>query len=311
MGNLEPVRYESAILPYVGRFAPSPTGSVHMGIARTALLAWLDAKAHNGQLHLRIEDVDLPRVVEGSADAIQTDLRWLGLPWDGPVTYQSQRFPRYQRALEVLSGLGRVYECTCSRKEIRAASAPHGPSDEGPRYPGTCRAGAQPKPNRVPALRFNTHNLPIIRHRDRAVGIIQQNVEQEVGDFVLQRADRLWAYQLAVTVDDLEQKISCVVRGEDLVSSTPRQLLLRNQLRPEAPPLETMHVPLMVDDEGRRLAKRHGDTSIASLREAGVTSETIIGQLAHSIGLIPSVEPVTPAELISVWTAQLSERRLV
>lgn len=295
----------------MGRLAPSPTGRIHLGIGRTSLAAWLDARAHGGRLLLRIEDIDRQRTVEGAADDIRADLEWLGLTWDegpdvggpnGPYV-QSARDEIYEAALAHLAGLGRTFRCTCSRKEIAAASAPHGPSDEGPRYPGTCRDAFRPKPGRTPAVRLRTEPGDEVHHTDRAVGDLSQAVDARVGDFVLRRADGLWAYQLAVTVDDLRQGVTCVVRADDLAGSTARQLLLRRLLDPGAAPLETLHVPLMRDEDGRRLAKRSGSTTVAAYREAGTTPEALIGRLAAGLGLGDGA-PAGPEAFVEAWRAR-------
>lgn len=286
---------------YVGRLAPSPTGRIHLGIVRTSLAAWLDARAHGGALLLRIEDIDTVRTVPGASDEIRYDLEWLGLDWDGPVVVQSERFDRYQAALDRLSAQGRTFGCTCTRREIALASAPHGPSEDGPRYPGTCRGGFAPKPDRAPAIRLRTEPEDEVRHADRRLGPLDQNVYEAVGDFVLKRTDGLWAYQLAVTVDDLEQGVTCVVRGEDLAGSTPRQLLLRRLLDPAAGPLDSLHVPLMLGPDNKRLAKRSGSTTVAAHREAGSSAPVIIGRLAAELGLVPAGTVAWPGELVEAW----------
>lgn len=280
---------------------------MHMGIARTALIAWLDARVHEGRFVLRIEDIDGPRVVEGSAASILRDLEWLGLDWDGPIEFQSSRSELYQRALADLETKGLVYPCTCSRKEIRAASAPHGPSDEGPRYPGTCRGGARPKPNRQAAYRFRTPKGRVIEQLDRRLGPIGQDVEASVGDFVLRRSDGLWAYQLAVTVDDYLQGVTCIVRGEDLAASTPRQLLLRGALYSDAPALETLHVPLVIGNDGRRLATRDGAAAVAETRADGARPAAVVGQLAATLGLASAGDERTPRELLEAWAERLED----
>ncbi|MCK6544677.1 tRNA glutamyl-Q(34) synthetase GluQRS [Myxococcota bacterium] len=295
---------------YVGRFAPSPTGRMHLGVARTLLAAWLDARAHDGHLVLRIEDIDLARTVPGAADELQRDLEWLGLDWDegpgrdlgrGPHV-QSARFDRYHAAITRLEALGRVYPCSCSRKEIAlASSAPHGPSDDGPRYSGKCRAGYVPRPDRTAALRLRTEPPDHVEHVDRRYGALAQDVHDAVGDFVLRRADGMWAYQLAVTVDDLEQGVTTIVRGADLLTSTPRQLLLRRLLDPSAPPLATLHVPLVLGPTGQRLAKRDGAIAIADQRAKGHTPEAVIGALAHSLGLVETRAPLRARELVERW----------
>lgn len=287
---------------YVGRLAPSPTGDLHLGIARTSLVAWLDARAADGKLLMRIEDIDRPRNVDGSAARILEDLRWLGLDWDGPATLQSERFSRYEAALQTLADLGRTFACTCSRREIAAAaSAPHGRS---PRYPGTCREGFVEKPGRTPAIRLLTRPEDQVNHTDRLLGDASQNVFETVGDFVLRRADGMWAYQLAVTVDDLLQGVNVVVRGADLLDSTPRQILLRRLLDPSAAPLKSLHVPLVLGASGQRLAKRDGAPPVRALREAGVSAAQVIGKLAHSLGLLDAPQPISAQALVERWNLQ-------
>jgi glutamyl-tRNA synthetase len=287
-------------LPYVGRFAPSPTGRIHVGVARTFLAAWLDARRQGGVILLRIEDIDRPRTVPGAADQIRRDLEWLGLDWDGEVVEQSARFDRYEAAVERLRSMGRIYACTCSRKEIALASAPHGEGDDGPRYPGTCRAGTH-RSDRPASLRLRTEPGDVVRHEDRAFGPVDQDVHSVVGDFVLHRADGLWAYQLAVAVDDLEQGVTTIVRGRDLLHSTPRQLLLRRLLDVEARPLATLHVPILLGPEGKRLAKRDGPIAIADHRDAGVSPAAMIGRLAASLGLVPIGTRITASEVVPRW----------
>jgi glutamyl-tRNA synthetase len=265
---------------------------MHLGHARTALVTWLRARQQGGEIVMRIEDIDRPRVVPGAADAICRDHEWLGLDWDEGPVYQSSRGRAYERALRHLVDAGFVYRCTCSRKEIAAiASAPHG--DEGPRYPGTCRGGPT-KPGRPAALRFRFGD-PSPGFEDRVCG---HYPEGEVGgDFVLRRADGIWAYQLAVVVDDADSGITEVIRGADLLSSTPRQIALYRALGFSVPGFA--HVGLVVDSEGTRLSKRHGATAIEALREAGRTPEDVIGLLAMSLGLTPDAAPIRAENLIS------------
>ena len=294
--------------PYRGRLAPSPTGSLHLGVARTSLVAWLRARKHNGVLVMRIEDIDMPRVVTDSASAIMSDLRWLGLDWDegpdvgGPhVPYeQAQRTQLYADALATLQQRGYVYPCTCSRKDIASiASAPHG--DLGQLYPGTCRDGAT-RSDRPPALRFK-HRDALPRFEDLLHGLYSDPI---VDDFVLKRGDGVFAYQLAVVVDDIAMQITEVVRGDDLLSSTPRQLALYQALAAPAP--RFVHVPLLLGPDGRRLSKRHHAPSIGDYRERGVSAASIIGWLAASLGIIDKPEPIQPRELISSF--ELSRLRL-
>lgn len=285
--------------PYRGRLAPSPTGSLHLGVARSALVAWLRARKHAGVLVMRIEDIDMPRVVSDSAQAIMADLRWLGLDWDegpdlgGPhLPYeQSRRTQLYHAALETLRERGYVYPCTCSRKDIASiASAPHG--ELGPIYPGTCRSAAI-RSDRPPALRFK-HRDATPRFDDLLHGSYCDPI---VDDFVLRRGDGVFAYQLAVVVDDIAMQISEVVRGDDLLSSTPRQLALYRALGAPAP--HFVHVPLLLGPDGRRLSKRHHAPSIGEYRANGVSAPYIIGWLAASLGLIERAEAVHPRELVA------------
>lgn len=285
------------VTPYRTRFAPSPTGQMHLGHARTALVAWLRARQQGGCILMRIEDIDAPRVVPGSADAICRDHEWLGLTWDEGPVYQSSRGEAYEAALSVLVEEGRVFACTCSRKEIAAvASAPHG--DEGPRYPGTCRNGPT-HPERSASLRFRFDD-PSPGFDDLIAGSVEPGIVS--GDFVLRRADGVWAYQLAVVVDDAEQRITEVIRGADLLSSTPRQIALYRSLGHEPPGFA--HVGLVVDAEGTRLSKRHGATAIASLREAGQSAEAVIGALARSLGLVDTNAPIRPDALVSRFSLE-------
>jgi len=276
---------------------------MHLGIARTALVAWLRARCEHGALVLRIEDIDTPRVVAGSAQAIMDDLRWLGLDWDegpdasGPRPHapylQSQRSALYEAAIERLRAGGFVYPCTCSRKDIAGlASAPHG--DLGPLYPGTCREHPR-HPERAASLRFKQIG-PAPAFTDRLQGAYPNPAAD---DFVLRRADGMFAYQLAVVVDDIAMGITEVVRGDDLLSSTPRQLSLYAAFGVRAPSF--LHVPLLLGPDGRRLSKRHGAPAIAAYRAAGVSAERVLGFLAASLGLIdPTREPkITARELIS------------
>jgi glutamyl-tRNA synthetase len=280
-----------AATPYRGRLAPSPTGPVHFGTARTALLAWLAARAAGGTVVLRIEDLDAPRVVAGAEQAIGEDLRWLGLHWDegpdaggpfGPYR-QSERGSLYERVLGALQAQGLLFPCTCTRAELaRTASAPHG--ELGPRYPGTCRR-KPPRRDRPASLRFHMERSP--GFRDRLYG---EQPETEGDDFVVRRSDGQYAYQLAVVADDLAMGITEVVRGADLLSSTPRQLALYRALGAEPPSF--LHVPLVLGAGGARLAKRHGAPAIAERRAAGEAPESVLGQLASSVGL------ATPGELV-------------
>jgi len=292
------------VTPYRGRFAPSPTGDLHLGTAATALVAWLAARVAKGTLVMRIEDIDAPRVVDGAEARQLDDLAWLGLDWDegpdvgGPFgSYrQSERGRRYEKALDQLAARGLTFLCDCSRRDIAAvASAPHD-GDEGPRYPGTCRSKpANRSWKRPPAVRL-TVPPGIVVVKDRFRGRLEQAVDDVVGDFVLRRGDGMFAYQLAVTVDDLAMGITEVVRGIDLLSSAPRQRMLARLLG-GAPEPAFAHVPLLVDGAGGRLAKRLGGHSLRAMREDGWSPAAVIGLLAHLLGLRPTDQPVRPRDL--------------
>jgi glutamyl-Q tRNA(Asp) synthetase len=233
---------------YRGRFAPSPTGPLHFGSLVAALGSYLDARHHQGQWLLRVEDLDPPREVAGSADAILKALEAFGMDWDGPVGYQSKRSQYYDEALETLDDAGYLFGCACTRKEI-ADSAIR--TETGNIYPGTCRAGLQPgRAARSIRVRVNQTE---INFTDRLQGNLQQKLDNEVGDFIVRRADMLVAYQLAVVVDDAKQEITSIVRGADLLDSTPRQLYLQKLLGLPAP--DYLHLPVAVNTRADKLSK--------------------------------------------------------
>jgi glutamyl-tRNA synthetase len=284
--------------PLVTRFAPSPTGAQHVGNARTYLITWLLARSAGGRIVLRIEDIDSPRVKTGAADEALADLRWLGLEWDDAPVVQTQRIPLYVAALKRLQDQELVYPCTCTRSDIeQAASAPHADGQEVP-YPGTCAgrsvADARQLAGRPFAWRFRVADMPAFVDGFR--GPVRLSRDDVGGDFVAWKSQGTPAYQLAVVVDDANQGVSVVVRGDDLVSSTPRQLLLYRALGLGPP--DFVHVPLVVGPDGRRLAKRHGDTRLLALREAGVRPERLIGLLAWSCGWLPAIEPIRAGDLL-------------
>jgi glutamyl-tRNA synthetase len=277
---------------YRGRFAPSPTGDLHLGSLATALIAAARARAAGGRLLLRVEDIDTARVVAGSEGRQRDDLRWLGLDWDegpdvggpsGPYR-QSERAAYYEEALARLAGQGLLYLCDCSRAEIaQVASAPHA-GDEGPRYPGTCRRfgmGVR-QWKRPPAVRVMLPDREVAVD-DALQGRLVQHVAGEVGDFVLKRGDGVYAYQLAVVVDDIEMGITEVVRGVDLLASAPRQALLAELLggRPPA----WAHVPLVVGTDGARLQKREASETLADSRQRGLTPADVVARLTRTLGL--------------------------
>ena len=286
----------------VGRLAPSPTGVLHLGNARSFLLAWLDLRSRGGTVLLRIEDLDGPRVRGGAAEQVLEDLRWLGLDWDGEPLLQSSRAGAHAVALQRLAARGLAYPCTCTRADIeRAASAPHA-GEEGPVYPGTClgrwtdAAEAEAATGRTPAWRFRVPDQEEVV-RDRVAGERRYRVAEELGDFVIHKRDGQAAYQLAVVVDDAAAGVDSVLRGDDLLPSAARQQLLYRALEAVAP--EWAHVPLVVGEDGRRLAKRHGDTSLQAFRDGGVSAEALVGWLAVTAGLREKAEPCAAAELVS------------
>ena len=283
-----------------GRLAPSPTGAQHVGNARTYLIAWLSARSQGAKVTLRIEDIDSPRVKPGGVAGIEEDLRWLGLEWDDGPYLQTPRLALYEEALQRLRLAELVYPCTCTRSDIvEAGSAPH-PEHEGPAYPGTC-AGRQAAEaeflDRPYAWRFRVNESPVFDDLFR--GPTRIDLKSAGGDFVVWKSSSTPAYQLAVVVDDAAMGITEVVRGNDLVPSTPRQLLLYRALGYAIP--RFAHIPLVVGPDGRRLAKRHGDTRLSALRTAGVKAEALVGLLAWSCGWLATPEPVSVRELLPLF----------
>jgi len=290
-----------AIQPPVGRLAPSPTGAQHVGNARTYLLAWLSVRSRGGRLILRMEDIDSPRIKPGADRQAIDDLLWLGLDWDEGPYIQTQRLALYEDALERLKAAERVYPCTCTRSDIAAAaSAPHA-GQEGPVYPGTCSTRSADDAvelckEGVPfAWRFRATDQER-RIQDLVVGEQRCNVARDLGDFVVGKTDGTPAYQLAVVVDDAAMGVTEALRGGDLLPSAFRQLELYEALGARPPAFA--HVPLVVGMDGRRLAKRHGDTRLATLRQQGVAPEQLVGLLAWSCGLISEPHPCRPADLL-------------
>ncbi len=278
-----------------GRFAPTPSGDLHLGNLRTALVAWLFARASNSEFVLRVEDLD-PGTTSPEFELRQlSDLAAIGLDWDGPVVRQSERRDAHQEALAELEGQGLLYPCYCTRREIRqAAQAPHGPTG----YPGTCREldttarRRLESEGRPPALRLRSSGLPI-RFEDELVG----PVEAPVDDVVVRRNDGIVAYNLAVVVDDADQRVEMVVRGDDLVSATPAQILLAQHLG--IPPPGYAHVPLVLGPGGARLAKRDGAVTLSELALGGYDAAAVRSLLAWSLGMATRGEPVTMEDLIS------------
>jgi glutamyl-tRNA synthetase len=300
-----------------GRYAPSPSGDLHLGNLRTALLAWLFVRSYNGRFVLRIEDLDRPRVRPGATERMLTDLHWLGLDWDegpdcgGPYApyTQSERIDIYQHYLQRLRNLGLVYPCYCSRAEIaQLAHTLQQGEEDGPRYPGTCRYLTEAQRQhfeergRRPALRFRVDDERIVSFTDLLIGPTTQHVQRSVGDFILLRSDGIFAYQFAVVVDDALMRINQVVRGADLLSSTARQILLYEALGFPVPPFA--HVPLLLDEQGKRLAKRTQSMGLEPLRTAGMTPAQVIGQLAASCGLVEQGECISAMGLAQRYYQQ-------
>ena len=294
----------------VGRFAPSPSGRIHLGNILCCLLAWLSARQKGGTIVLRIEDLDTARCPMRYAEQMIRDLRWLGLDWDqGPEVsgpnkpyFQSQRTALYQAALDRLEAQGLVYPCFCSRAELHAASAPHR-EDGLTVYAGTCRnltpaEREERARRRSPALRLRVPDKEY-SFTDGHMGPCAEHLERDCGDFLLRRSDGMFAYQLAVVVDDAAMGVTEVVRGADLLSSTPRQLYLYQLL--ELTPPEFIHFPLLLAPDGRRLSKRDADAGLDSLR-GRVTAEELLGRLAELAGFHPSGEPASAEELLGEFS---------
>ena len=289
---------------YIGRFAPSPTGPLHAGSLVAALASWLDARAHGGQWLVRIEDIDPPRCQAGADRTILQQLADCGLHPDGKVIYQSQRGPAYQRALDQLVDAGTAYPCACTRAEIAAQHTRLGwlkPRHGELVYPGTCRPGApgldglQGRPARAWRVAVPQGPQALWHWHDRRLGEQQQALDTEVGDFVVRRADGLWAYQLAVVVDDAEQGITDIVRGEDLADNTPRQQWLQHVLGVPTP--RYLHTPLVLDARGEKLSKQHGAPALDTQSTAQVHQALV--DAGAALGL-PTMEAATPAD----WLAQ-------
>ncbi|MBC2871266.1 tRNA glutamyl-Q(34) synthetase GluQRS [Bittarella massiliensis] len=294
-----------------GRFAPTPSGRMHLGNLLCALLAWLSARAEGGRVVLRIEDLDAVRSPRSYADLLEDDLRWLGLFWDeggssggpdGPY-YQSERTALYQAALARLEEQGLVYPCFCSRAQLHAAQAPH-LSDGRVLYPGTCRnltaqEVAQQRQHRPPALRLRVPD-ETVSFVDRHLGPYSENLQRECGDFLIRRSDGVFAYQLAVVVDDAAMGVTQVARGADLLSSTPRQLYLYRLLGLPVPTFA--HIPLLTAPDGRRLSKRDGDLDLGAIRRRLPGPEPLLGLLGWLCGLLERPEPVHAQDLVSLFS---------
>jgi glutamyl-tRNA synthetase len=299
-----------------GRLAPSPTGGLHLGHARTFLVAWLASRSRGGRVILRVEDLDRARARAEAVDSARVDLDWLGLDWDegpdvggprGPYL-QSARSDHYQSALSRLIDRDLVYPCTCTRADIaRAAGAPH-LEDEGPSYPGTCAgrsASDAARLDRPFAWRFRVGSRRV-SWVDGFLGPVEFPPERLGGDFVVDRPGVATAYQLAVVVDDAAMGVNQVIRGDDLVSSTPRQILLYEALGSEPPSFG--HIPLVHGLDGRRLAKRDGSIKLATLRESGIDSRRLVGWLAMSCGWTTTLEPSEPRDWLGRFALETIHR---
>ncbi|MBR5396072.1 MAG: tRNA glutamyl-Q(34) synthetase GluQRS [Bacteroidaceae bacterium] len=306
-----------------GRFAPSPTGRMHLGNVFCALLSWLSAKSQSGEWRLRIEDLDPQRSRRDYALQLQEDLQWLGLPWDGEVVWQSERSDIYEHYLQLLKDAGLTYPCFCTRADIMATQAPH-ESDGRIVYAGTCRE----KYKNSSPLGEVGRGLPpaairlivpdeVISFQDGHYGEQHVNLAEHCGDYILRRKDGAWAYQLAVVVDDALMGVTEVVRGRDLLLSTPQQIHLHRILASlSSPPKEGRgvslgfpepcfcHHPLLVNEKGQRLCKRDLSMDLGVLREKHVSPEEIIGRLAHLAGIIPEPIPALPQDLLPLFTWQ-------
>jgi glutamyl-tRNA synthetase len=280
------------------RLAPSPTGALHLGNARTFLVNWLLARQHGWRIVLRIEDLDGPRIKRGADQQALDDLRWLGIDWDEGPTYQSSRRARYDEAVNRLTEAGHTFVCICSRKDVEsAASAPHA-SDGAAIYPGTCRDVIYDLMPTTPiAVRFRVPD-EVITFDDAFAGPQRFDVARQLGDFVITKADGTASYQLAVVLDDADAGVTDVVRGDDLLDSTPRQMLLYRALDMAERIPTYYHLPLIVGTDGRRLAKRHGDTRLSAYRAAGRSAGEVLALLARWCGMTIDVPPTSAGDLL-------------
>ena len=294
--------------PVVGRFAPSPTGRMHAGNIYAALSAWLVAKSQGGMIVLRIEDLDRDRSKAEYINAVQRDFELLGLTWDQGPFFQHDRDEAYLEAFSALERKGLVYPCFCTRADLHAASAPH--RGEKFVYPGTCRGLtgeqiAEKSMRRVPAQRLCVPDATY-SFEDMVQGRYEQNLAHDCGDFLIRRSDQAFAYQLAVVVDDAAQGVTSIVRGVDLLCSTPQQLYLQELLGLDHP--RYAHIPLLVAEKNRRLSKRDHDAGIEELLARFKTPEAIIGHIAGICGLAPTCDPATPEQLLATFdVARLPE----
>lgn len=283
----------------VGRFAPTPSGRMHLGNVFSALMAWLSVRSEGGTMLLRMEDLDPERTRPEYAESIRRDLAWLGLDWDRETAPQSTRSAVYDGYFEKLRELGLLYPCYCTRSRLHASDAPHG-SDGQYIYDGRCRNLTEQERaafHRPPAWRVRVPDR-VYSLRDLVYGDYSENLKKDCGDFIVRRADGVHVYQLAVVVDDGESGVTQVVRGQDLLSSAPRQRYLQDLWGFPHP--EYAHVPMLVSADGRRLSKRDGDLDLEALRER-VAPEEVLGALAYAAGLIPEETPMAARDLVPLF----------
>ena len=276
----------------VGRFAPTPSGRMHLGNVFAAMIAWLSVRSRDGEMVLRMEDLDTQRTSMEFAETLRQDLAWLGLDYDREQTPQSSRSALYDRYFEILREKGLLYPCYCTRSQLHGVNAPH-LSDGTYVYPGTCRNLAEPPKNRIPSWRVMVPDRVWSLH-DRVQGDYSLNLATDCGDMVVRRADGVYVYQLAVTVDDGEAGVTEVVRGMDLLSSAPRQMYLQELFGFPHP--EYGHVPMLMSSDGRRLSKRDRDLDLGELKKH-ISAETLLGTLAFSAGLLDRKEAISAREL--------------
>ena len=283
----------------VGRFAPTPSGKLHVGNAFSFLIAYLQVRQHNGSMRMRVEDIDTARCKSQYIDSLFKDFEWLGFSWDGEVVYQSKRLDAYEEAFSLLQHDDRLYQCFCSRADIHAASAPH--EGEEIIYPGTCRNLSHDELVKRSSLKSPSYRIKVpstlFCFDDLFQGQCSFDLSSMSGDFVVRRSDDVFAYQLAVVIDDAAMGVTSVVRGLDLLTSAPRQQFLQDCLH--LPHVDYGHLPLMVDKKGRRLSKRAGDISIEYFRtKPGFSAEEFWGKLAYSCGIVSDEQPSTLDDLV-------------
>ena len=293
-------------MPPVGRFAPTPSGRMHLGNVFAALVAWLSVRSRGGSLVLRMEDLDTQRTSDQYAALLRQDLTWLGLDWDLETPPQSQRSSVYDRYFEQLRDLGLLYPCYCTRSQLHNVNAPH-LSDGTYVYAGTCRNLSNLPAGRTPSWRVKVPDREYVL-RDLAQGDFKQNLTTDCGDFVVRRADGVYVYQLAVTVDDGEAGVTEVVRGMDLLGSAPRQMYLQELFGFCHPTYG--HVPMLLAADGRRLSKRDRDLDLGELQKR-MRPEELLGQLAFAAGIIERYEPVSAKELASVFSWNLLQKESI